>query len=91
MTKYIAQIQLNPESTDMDIVDANGTVLSFNNIFHALNYLSTQGWELVELSKQNPDNNSFRLEQYALIKKKLPVEEAIKYCEPVIGKQRNNK
>lgn len=88
MTKYVAKIQLNPESDDMDIVGANGEVLSFNNIFHALNYLSTQGWELVELSKKNPDNDSFTREQYALIKKKFPVEEAKKYCTPIIGKQK---
>ena len=88
MTKYVAQIQLNPDCDDMDIVHENGEVLSFKNIYHALNYLSTKGWELVEMSKINPDNNMFTAQQYAIIKKKYPITEAAQYCTPIIGKQK---
>lgn len=81
-TKYVAKIQLGEELKDTDIVDENGEKLSFYNIFHALNYLSTKGWELVQMYPKNPDNNSFKLEQFALIRKKMPIEEAKKYATP---------
>ena len=80
--KYVAKIQLSEEFKDMDIVDENGSKLSFYNIFHALNYLSTKGWELVQMSPNNPDGNTNKLEQYAVIRKKMPIEEAKKYSTP---------
>lgn len=83
-TKYVAKIQLSEDYKDVDIVDENGNKLSFYNIFHALNYLSTEGWELVQISAQNPKNNSNSLEQYALIRKMMPIEEAKKYSTPKI-------
>lgn len=81
-TKYVAKIQLSEDYKDVDIIDENGNKLSFYNIFHALNYLSTKGWELVQMSPQNPKNNTNSREQYAIIKKMMPIEEAKKYSTP---------
>ena len=81
-TKYVAKIQLNNKGADEDIME-NGTKLSFNNILHALNYLSVQGWELVQLSPKNPDNvTGAYKEQYAVIRKRMPIDEAKKYAAP---------
>lgn len=83
MTKYVAQIQLNDKGDDEYILDENGNKLSFGSILHAMNYLSLQGWELVQLSSVNPRNQTSALkEQYALIRKKMSVEEARKYATP---------
>lgn len=82
MTKYVAQIQLNEKGEDEDITE-NGEKLSFYNILHALNYLSVRGWELVQLSPKNPENlMSAKLEQFAIIRKLMPIEEAKKYATP---------
>lgn len=79
---YCAQIQMGDEYRFVDIVDENGKGLSFYDIFHALNYMSTQGWELVEMSPKNPDNNHNTLERLAIIRKKMSIEEARKYSTP---------
>lgn len=81
-TKYVAKIQLSEDYKDVDITDENGNKLSFYNIFHALNYLSTKGWELVQMSPQNPKNNTNSREQYAVIRKMMSIEEAKKYSTP---------
>jgi hypothetical protein len=62
--------------------DENGEKLSFYNILHALNYLSTKGWEFISLSPLNPENNTSINEQYAIIRKMMPIEEAKKYATP---------
>lgn len=74
--RYKAQIQLNPQTKDMDIVNENGEVLVFESLFHALNFYSAQGWELVDVSRKNPENNGNYEEQYAVIRKMFPTEEA---------------
>lgn len=79
---YVAHIQMGPEFKDVPILDENGEKLSFFNLLHALNYMSLQGWELVQLSPENPDNSTFSKEQYALIRKKMSIEEAQKYSTP---------
>lgn len=82
-TKYVAKLQLNDKGEDEDII-ANGEKLSFYSIFHALNYLSVNdGWELVELSTKNPNNiPGANKEQYAIIRKRMPIAEAKKYAQP---------
>ena len=82
MTKYDARIQLGEEMGDTPILDENGEKLSFYNILHALNYLSTKGWEFISLSPLNPENNTSINEQYAIIRKIMPIEEAKKYATP---------
>lgn len=79
---YVAHIQMGPEFKDVPILDENGEKLSFFNLLHALNYMSLQGWELVHLSPENPDNGPFSKEQYALIRKSMSTEEAKKYATP---------
>lgn len=81
-TKYVAKIQLNDKGTDEDITE-NGEKVSFNNILHALNYLSVRGWELVQLSPKNPENTpGANKEQFAVIRKLMPTDEAKKYAAP---------
>lgn len=81
-TKYVAKLQLNDKGEDEDITE-NGEKLSFYSIFHALNYLSVNGWELVELSPKNPDNApGANKEQFAVIRKRMPIAEAKKYAMP---------
>lgn len=81
-TKYVAKLQLNNDEEDHDILDAEGNKLAFSSMINALNYMTTQGWELVELYKKNPDNGYAKLEQYALIRKLMPVNEAAQYAQP---------
>lgn len=79
-TKYVAKIQLGEQNDDIDITDANGKKLAFNNIMHAMNYLSTQGWEFIQILPFM--NSSSPREQFAVIRKKMPIEEAKKYATP---------
>lgn len=79
-TKYVAKIQLGEKGDDIDITDESGKKLAFYNIMHAMNYLSTKGWELVQLL--TPSNQASPLEQYAVIRKKMAMEEAKKYSTP---------
>ena len=82
-TKYVAKIQLHEEyEYFIDILDDNGEKLSFHNILHAFNYLSTKGWELVQLYPKNPDGSTSVRKQYALIRKKMSIEEAKQYSKP---------
>lgn len=81
-TKYVAKMQLNDKDADEDITE-NGEKVSFYNILHALNYLSVHGWELVQLSPKNPENTpGANKEQFAIIRKLMPIEEAKKYASP---------
>lgn len=81
-TKYVAKIQLNDKGEDEDIT-SNGEKLSFGSILHALNYLSVNGWELVELSPKDPNNApGANKEQFAVIRKRMPLSEAKKYAQP---------
>lgn len=81
-TKYVAKIQLNDKGSDEDITE-NGEKVSFNNILHALNYLSVRGWELVQLSPKNPENTPGAVkEQFAVIRKRMSLNEAKKYAAP---------
>lgn len=83
ITKYIAKIQLSDKGNDMDITDENGNKLLFYNMIHALNYLSSKGWSLVQLGPLNPENSpGANREQYALIRKWMSLEESKKYSTP---------
>lgn len=79
-TKYVAKIQLGEQNDDTDITDANGKKLAFYNIMHAMNYLSTQGWEFIQMLP--PMNPTSPREQFIVIKKKMPIEDAKKYSTP---------
>ncbi len=83
MTKYVAKIELGEEGSNTDILDKNGEKLSFYSFFNALNYLSTEGWEVLDISNENPNNNRGAYkERYAVIRKKMTIEEAKKYASP---------
>ena len=83
ITKYIAKIQLSDKGNDMDITDENGNKLLFYNMIHALNYLSSKGWSLVQLGPLNPENSpGANRKQYALIRKWMSIEESRKYSTP---------
>lgn len=81
-TKYVAKIELGPGKKSADIIDADGTKIFFQSFLNALNYMSSKGWEVMEISKKNPDNNTFTLEQYAIIRKKMGLDEASPYISP---------
>lgn len=84
LSGYVAKIQLNDEGKDVDITDENGKKLTFKSFLHALNYLSTKGWEYVEDSPIRVDEALWlkSKERIALIRKRMSVEEAKKYATP---------
>lgn len=81
-TKYAAKLELGPGKDLNDLFDANGSKLKFGSFLNALNYMASQCWEIIEISPRNPNNNTFTLEQYAIIRKKMSLEEALPYISP---------
>ena len=81
-TKYAAKLELGPGKDLNDIFDANGSKLKFGSFLNALNYMASQCWEIIEISHRNPNNNTFSLEQYAIIRKKMSREKALPYISP---------
>nr|DAI98729.1 MAG TPA: protein of unknown function (DUF4177) [Caudoviricetes sp.] len=85
VTKFISELQLGEKGDFIAITDDNGNKLSFNSILHALNYLCSKGWELVEFSPQTPYNAKASVsvkEQYVLIRKRMSMDEAKPYITP---------
>lgn len=82
MTKYTAKIQLGPDDELTDIVSKSGDKLKFKSFLNALNYMSMEGWEVIEISPRNPDQNTFTKEQYAIIRKFMTKSHAKKYSSP---------
>lgn len=82
-TKYSAKIELGPGSDRKDIISPSGDKLKFASFLNAINYMSSQGWEIIEVSKVNPYNSTITLaEQYAIIRRKMSADEATPYCSP---------
>lgn len=82
VTKYSAKLELGPGRDLEEIVSATGDKLKFQSFLNALNYMSSQGWDVVEISKLNPEHNTFTQEQYAIIRKKMSKDEAAPFTSP---------
>ena len=80
--KYSAKLELGPGRDLENIMSAKGEKLKFQSFLNALNYMSSQGWDVVEISKPNPEHNSFTQEQYAIIRKKMSKDEAAPFASP---------
>lgn len=81
-TKYSAKIELGPKKDLKDIFDSTGTKLKFGSFLNALNYMASQKWEVIEISPRNPEHNTFTLEQFALIRKKMAIKDASPFISP---------
>lgn len=81
-TKYSAKIELGPGNDLNDILDSTGSKLKFRSFLNALNYMASQKWEVIEISPQNPEHNTFHLEQFALIRKKMARKDALPFISP---------
>ena len=81
-TKYAAKLELGPGKDLEDIKNSSGEKLIFQSFLNALNYMSSEGWEVLEISPLNPENNSFTKEQYAIIRKKMMRTEASLFYTP---------
>lgn len=81
-TKYSAKIELGPGKDLNDISDSTGSKLKFGSFLNALNYMVSQRWEVIEVSPRNPNHNTFSLEQFALIRKKMAREDAQIFISP---------
>ncbi|MBO5444270.1 MAG: hypothetical protein J5995_02830 [Muribaculaceae bacterium] len=81
-TKYVAKLELGPGKDLEDIIDENGSKLKFASFLNALNYLVSKQWEVVEISPRNPDHNTFVLEQFAIIRRKMALKDAKIYISP---------
>lgn len=80
-TKYVAKIQ--DEKGNFNIpTDDSGNKLYFNSIMNAINYYSSKGWELIEMYYPKGIMLESDKDQCAIIKKKLPINEAEKYISP---------
>lgn len=82
MTKYIAKLEIGPGKELEDITDDKGVKLKFASFLNALNYMASQKWEVFEISPRNPENSTFILEQFAIIRKKMSIAEAMPYIAP---------
>lgn len=80
--KYSAKLELGPGRDLEDIKSTTGDKLKFQSFLNALNYMSSEGWDVVEISPLNPENNSFTQEQYAIIRKKMSKGEAAPFASP---------
>lgn len=79
--KYVAKVQ--DVKGDFDVIkDDNGNKLYFNSIMNAINYYSTNGWELLEMYYPKDMISSTDKDQCAVIRKKMPKAEAEKYASP---------
>lgn len=80
MFKYVAKIQ--DETGKFNIPENDkGEKLYFHSIMNAINYYSSQGWILVDLYYSKSDNVGSQ-EQYAVLKRKMSLEDAQKYITP---------
>lgn len=75
--------RVGDEQNVRTLTNSKGEELQFVSIMTALNYLSMDGWELVEMKLNKPDLNYSGLAHVFLLRKKMSREEALKYSTPL--------
>lgn len=84
IAKYSAKLDFGVEAMS-DIENDKGEKLKFVSFLNALNYMSSNDWEVIEVSFGNPNHSEAytdAAEKYALIRKKMTKAEAAKYSSP---------
>lgn len=63
-----------------DIRDENGQKLKFKGFIRAVNYMSIQGWEVMQIYPYHYDDKE--REEIAILRKYVPLEEALSVSQP---------